>query len=64
MEGGGRSEGARGGVDMKEVRQVWRGQVMDGFVCVHEDFVNDPLVDGEPVELLKDGGDVVGRGSF
>ena len=37
---------------------------MDGFESVQEDFVCDPLLDQAAVELLKDGGDVVGGGSF
>ena len=44
---------------MEEVSQVGWGQVMEGFVGHEEDFVLDSLGDGEPVELVKDGGDMV-----
>lgn len=46
---------------LKEVGEVGRGQVMEGFVSDEEDLEMNALLNGEPVELLKDGGDVVSR---
>ena len=48
---------------MDEIRQVWGGEVMDGIECVEEDLVVYAVFDGQPVELVKNGGDVGdGRG--
>ena len=44
---------------MQEVRQVGRGKVVDGHEGIQKEFVGDALFDGEPVEALEDGGDVV-----
>ena len=59
VDGGGGSEGTSGGDDVQEIRQVGRGKVVDGHVCVQEEFVVDAVFDREPVEVLEDGGDVV-----
>lgn len=42
-----------------EVSEVGRGQVMEGFVSKQQDFEVCSLGDGEPVQHLKDWGDVV-----
>lgn len=47
---------------MKEVRYVWWGQVMECFEGDEEYFEVYSLFYGKPVELLEDGGDVVGGG--
>ncbi len=60
MEGGGRSEGTGWSDNVQEVREVRRGKVMDRLVGVQKDFVGDSLIKREPMELLEDGGDVVG----
>ena len=48
-----------GDVDVQEVRQVGRGEVVDGHECEQEEFVVDTVSYGEPVELLEDRGDVM-----
>ena len=64
MGGGGGSEGAGWSGDVEEVRQIWRGEVVDGLKGVQEQFEFYPMLDREPVELQQDGGDVmVGGGS-
>lgn len=40
---------------MQEVRHVQRCKLLDGLECHGKDFVADPELDGEPVELLQDG---------
>lgn len=44
---------------MEEVRQVGGGQVVEGFIGDDEEFEMDTLGDWEPVEVMKDRGDVV-----
>lgn len=46
--------------DVNKVRKVRGGKVVNGFEGVEEDFVLDAVCDGEPVELLQDGSDVMG----
>ncbi len=53
-----RARGVGCTVSMEDLRQVGWGQVMEGFVG-QEKFEMDSLGDGEPVELIEDGGDVV-----
>ena len=62
MEGGGRPEGARGGGDVEEIRQVGGGEVVNGLESVQQDFEVSSELDGEPVKLLEDGGDVMKGG--
>ncbi|KAJ0009062.1 hypothetical protein NQD34_016477 [Periophthalmus magnuspinnatus] len=62
VQGRGGAEGAGRCGDVNEVRQVWRGQVVESFVCEEYDFVVYAVRDGEPVELLQDRCDVVMRG--
>ena len=50
LKGG--SEGAGGGGSVKEVRQVGRGKVVDGFKGMKENFEVDTEVDWKPVELF------------
>ena len=52
MDGGGGSKGTGGDVDAQEVRQVGRGEVVDGHECEQEEFVVNAVSYGEPVELL------------
>ena len=52
MDGRGGSEGAGGGGSVKEVRQVGRGKVVDGFKGMKENFEVDTEVDWKPVELF------------
>lgn len=59
VQGGGGAERAGRCGDVDEVRQVWRGEVMDSFVCEEYDFVMYAVCDREPVELLQDRCDVV-----
>lgn len=47
---------------MEEVREVKRGQVMEGLLG-EEEFELDALLNRELVELFEDGGDVLLRGS-
>lgn len=46
---------------VKELGQVGASQVMEGFKGDDEEFEVDSAVDGEPMEALKYGGDVVIR---
>ena len=50
MGGGRGSERAGGGGDVKEIRQIGRGQ--GGLECIQEDFEFYSGFDREPVELL------------
>ena len=52
VDGRGGSEGAGGGGSVKEVRQVGRGKVVDGFKGMTENFEVDTEVDWKPVELF------------
>ena len=42
----------------EEVRQVGRGQVVESFESPEEDFEEDTLCDGEPVESQENRSDV------
>ena len=53
------AEGTGGGVEADQVSEVGGGLVMEGFVGEEKDFELDALRDREPVEFLKDGGDMV-----
>ena len=64
MDGGGGSKGTSGDGDVQEVRQVGRGEVVDGHVCEKEEFVHDAVSYREPVEVLEDRGNVVACGSL
>ena len=44
---------------MREVRQIWRSEGMDGLKGKQKEFVDDPVAEREPVELLQNGGDVM-----
>ena len=44
---------------MEHVSEVRRGLVMEGFVGKKKDFECDAEWDGEPVQVVKDGGDVL-----
>ena len=44
---------------VQPVCEVAGGLVVEGFVSNEEDFEVDSLTDGEPVEVLEDGSDVV-----
>ena len=52
MDGRGGSEGAGGGGSVKEVRQVRRGKVVDGFKSMKKNFKVGTEVNWKPVELL------------
>ena len=52
VDGRGGSERAGGGGNVKEVRQVGRGEVVDGFEGMKENFVVDAEDNWKPVELL------------
>lgn len=39
VDSGGRPERLGGNANVEEVRQLWRGEVMDGFHCLEEDVV-------------------------
>ena len=52
VEGGGGSEGACRSGDVEQVRQIWRGKVMDRFEGVQKDFELNSLCDREPVKFL------------
>ena len=38
MGGGGGSEGAGRSGNVEEIRQIWRGEVVDGFESIQKDF--------------------------
>ena len=59
VDGGGGSKGTGGDVDVQEIREVGRGEVVDGHECEQEEFVVNAVGYGEPVELLEDRGDVM-----
>ena len=44
---------------MEEVREIGRGQVMEGFKGHEQHFKLYPVFDWEPVEILEDRGDVI-----
>lgn len=44
---------------MEEVRQIRRGEVMNGFECCQQDLKVNAEFDREPVELLKNRCDMV-----
>ena len=37
---------------MKEVGEIWRGEVMDSLVGVEEYFIINAVCDGKPVKLM------------
>jgi len=37
---------------LEEVRQIWRGEVVDGLECMEEDLKVNAVFDGKPVYLL------------
>ena len=43
----------------QEVGEVWGCQVVECFVGDEECFEVDSLFDGQPVEIMEDGGDVL-----
>ena len=45
--------------DVQEVREVGDGQVVDDFVGGDENFEQDYLLNEEPLQVLKDWGDVI-----
>lgn len=47
---------------LKEVREVRRGQVMEGLVVKEQEFELYALLNMEPVELLQNGSDVLEQG--
>ena len=53
------TEGAGGSVVVEQVGEVAGGLVVKGFVSEKKEFKVNALWDGEPVEILEDGGDVV-----
>lgn len=57
-----RSEETGGGGDMKELRQIRRGKVLDGFECKQKDFEVYAKFHRKPVELLQNRGDMVNEG--
>ena len=58
-DGGRRTEGAGGSDNVEEIREIGRGQVVDGHECYEEDFENYSEFNWEPVEVLEDRGDMV-----
>lgn len=58
-ESGGGSEGTGGAVGDEEVGQVRGGQVVEGFEGEEEYLEVDALFNGEPVERVKNGSDVI-----
>ena len=62
MEGSRRPECADGCVDVQEVGDVQRSEVMDGLKGEEQNLKNDTGFDGEPVKLLKNRSDVVNGG--
>ena len=62
MYGGGGSEGAGGGWNVEEIRQVWRGEFVNGLECEQQNLELDTELNREPVELLEDRSDMVGEG--
>jgi len=46
-----------GSLPVKELRQVFGSQVVEGFIGGNEEFEVDTLRDLEPVEVMKDGGE-------
>ena len=53
------TEGAGRVMAVEQIGKVGRCLVVEGFVSEDEYFELNPLRDGEPVEFLEDGGDVV-----
>ena len=62
MEGGGQPEGAGGGGNVNQIRQIGGREVMDSFKGMEEDFESGSIFDREPVKLLENGGDVMKGG--
>ena len=63
LEGRRGSESARRRVDLKEVGQIRRGKVVQGLKGEEESLKVDVIFDREPVEMLKNGSDIISRGS-
>ena len=58
-DGGRRTEEAGGRENVEEIREVGRGEVVDGHECYEEDFEDDSEFNWEPVEVLENRGDMV-----
>lgn len=58
MDGGGRSWGARRNGDVEESEEIRRGGVKDDFEDINEGLEINPVFKWEPLEFLRDGGDV------
>ena len=54
-----RSERARGGVEMKELREVDMSVSMNRQVWGRKNFMVDTIMNGQPVKLSENGLDVV-----
>lgn len=52
VDGGGGSDGVRGGGDVEEIREIRRGKIVDGLKCVQKDFEMYSEFDRKPVEML------------
>lgn len=52
MKRGGGSKGACWNGNVEQVRQIWRGKIVDGFESIQKDFELDSKSDREPVKLL------------
>lgn len=48
---------------MKEVRQIWRGKVVNGLEGLQNNFEFNPKLNRKPVELLQNGSYMMDRGS-
>lgn len=59
---GSRPDSAGGFVDVEELRQVERSEVMDGLEGEKKIEIINAIFDREPAKLLKDGGDVINGG--
>ena len=47
---------------MEEIRQVWRGEFVNGLECEQQNLELDTELNREPVELLEDRSDMVSEG--
>ena len=41
-------------IEGEKVREIWGCQMVEGFVGEDQEFVVDPVGDGEPVEFFED----------
>ena len=48
-------------IGREEVSEIWGGQMVESFIGEDQEFVMNPVGDGEPVEVFEDWGDVVPR---